>query len=246
MQQERDRLFFEQRWVGCAVVSVILHAAVLAAPVYMKSADKIDTVEIALADVAGSPVPAPSNSERITKLEHPSSPLKTRPRNRPVEPAKTAILCPKKETGLRSDSINDLAKDTVSQTTDNDTPASGGQETKPASGGSGGPHASGQSGDGGIGEGRFGSPDGPRFLHRAIPEYPFIARKRNMEGKVVLAAIIDEHGRLSKVEVIEASHQLFVEPSIDALKKSTFLPARRNGVVIPMRALIPIRFSLKE
>lgn len=92
----------------------------------------------------------------------------------------------------------------------------------------------------------FGSPSGPRFLHREIPEYPFLARKRKIEGKVVLAVVIDATGRLAKAEVIEASNEAFANASLEALKKSTFLPARRNGQPVTSRAILPIRFSLIE
>lgn len=92
----------------------------------------------------------------------------------------------------------------------------------------------------------FGTPSGPRFLHRAIPEYPFLARRRKMEGKVILAVIIDETGKLTKTEVIEASDRTFVDASLEALKKSTFLPARRNGQPVTCKAILPIRFSLVD
>ncbi len=98
----------------------------------------------------------------------------------------------------------------------------------------------------GIGEAGFGSPAGPRFLHREMPEYPHVAKRRKKEGKVVLMLTIDEHGRLLNIEVVEASDPLFVGPSVDAVKKSTFFPAMRNGAPIAVRVMLPIRFSLKD
>jgi TonB family protein len=93
---------------------------------------------------------------------------------------------------------------------------------------------------------RFGSPAGPRFLKRKMPQYPFAARKLKKEGKVVLAVTIDMNGCLRHVDVLEASDPLFVPPSIAALEKSSFLPAVRNGSPITVKAILPIRFALSD
>jgi len=92
----------------------------------------------------------------------------------------------------------------------------------------------------------FGSPSGPRFLRRKNPEYPIAARKRKIEGKVVLAIIIDSTGCLKNIDILEASDSIFVNPTIEALKKSSFIPASRNGTPITVKAILPIRFALSD
>lgn len=62
----------------------------------------------------------------------------------------------------------------------------------------------------------------------------------------MLMVVIDAAGKLTKADVVEASDQMFVRPSLDAVKKSTFLPALRNGQPVGSSALLPIRFSLTE
>jgi protein TonB len=57
---------------------------------------------------------------------------------------------------------------------------------------------------------------------------------------------IDAVGRLTGVDVVEASDRIFVESSLEAVKKSTYLPAVRNGRPVACRALLPIRFSLTD
>ena len=124
----------------------------------------------------------------------------------------------------------------------------GGSGTGSGGGGGSGSGSGGGSGSGngpGTGAG-FGTPGGPRFLHRAVPEYPFLARRRKKEGSVLLMVTIDEAGRLMKTEVVETSDQMFVGPSLEAVKKSTFLPAQRDGRPVACKALLPIRFSLTE
>jgi protein TonB len=73
-----------------------------------------------------------------------------------------------------------------------------------------------------------------------------LARRRGKEGTVILMVTIDAAGNLSKVDVVKASDKLFVEPSVNAVKRSTFLPARRNGEPVACAALLPMRFTLRE
>ncbi len=91
----------------------------------------------------------------------------------------------------------------------------------------------------------FGSVMGPNFLHREMPIYPFTARRMNKEGKVVLRLTIDEHGRLVSTEVVEGAGFGFTEAALEAVKKSTYRPAKRDGVAILSRAILPVRFELK-
>jgi TonB family protein len=104
----------------------------------------------------------------------------------------------------------------------------------------------GQSSGNDIGNTSFGSPMGPKFRHRKNPEYPIAARKQKKEGRVVLAITIDKNGNLKDVEILEASDPLFIKPSIDALKKSSFFPASRNGAPITVKAIFPIRFAIQD
>jgi protein TonB len=101
-------------------------------------------------------------------------------------------------------------------------------------------------GAGGLGQAMFGGLGGPRFLRRELPEYPLLARRRKKEGTVSLMVTIDAHGKLIKVDVIAASDPIFVGPSVEAVKKSTFVPANRNGVPVAVKAILPIRFALSD
>jgi len=95
-------------------------------------------------------------------------------------------------------------------------------------------------------ETKFGASVAPAFLHREMPVYPMIARKLAKEGKVVLKLTIDENGNLSDVEVIDKASYGFTEAAVEAVKKSTFLPAKKDGKPIASRALLPIRFRLER
>lgn len=92
----------------------------------------------------------------------------------------------------------------------------------------------------------FGSAEGPKFEEQVPPEYPFAARKRSMEGTVVLRLSIDELGMLQEVEVLEATDPLFIPAAINSVKKSFFIPAKNNRRPVPSQAILPVHFRLKK
>ncbi|HBR22592.1 MAG TPA: hypothetical protein DD713_08545 [Nitrospiraceae bacterium] len=96
-----------------------------------------------------------------------------------------------------------------------------------------------------IVEGEFGSINGPSFLKMVKPEYPRFARRLGKEGKVVLRLFIDGHGRLVSVEIVEKAGHGFDEASVNAVKASTFRPAKLNGHPVACKALLPVRFKLE-
>jgi TonB family protein len=98
----------------------------------------------------------------------------------------------------------------------------------------------------GSGDVEFGTATGPRFLHRELPVYPMMARRLGKEGRVILRLAIDEKGDLLNVEVTEKAGHGFTEAAVEAVKKSTFLPAKKDGKPIASRALLPIRFQLER
>lgn len=92
----------------------------------------------------------------------------------------------------------------------------------------------------------FGAAIAPSFLYREMPVYPLFARKLGKEGKVVLRLTIDERGDLIHIEVVEKAGFGFVEAAVDAVRKSSFLPAKKDGKPVVSRALLPIRFTLRR
>jgi len=92
----------------------------------------------------------------------------------------------------------------------------------------------------------LGDVGSPRFIHRELPTYPFMARKLGKEGKVVLRLALDAQGRLQGIDIVEANGFGFAEAASSAIRKSTFAPAVRDGRAISSRVLVPVRFVLKE
>jgi TonB family protein len=59
---------------------------------------------------------------------------------------------------------------------------------------------------------------------RVVPEYPELARRMNVAGKVKIEVVISPEGRVSKTKVI-GGHPLLVNASVEALKEWRFTPA---------------------
>lgn len=95
-------------------------------------------------------------------------------------------------------------------------------------------------------EGQFGAQGGPTYLNRVLPTYPAFARRIGKEGTVLLRLTLDDRGTLSRVEVMNKAGYGFDEAALAAVKASRFRPALRNGKPVHCRALLPVRFELRE
>lgn len=113
--------------------------------------------------------------------------------------------------------------------------------------GTGGGTARGSSpGSSGHAEVRFGASDGPRFLNRFEPAYPNFARRLGKEGTVLLRVTINECGRAADVEILQKAGPGFDEEAVRAVRSSTYIPAARDGRPLTCKAILPVRFVLKD
>jgi len=68
-----------------------------------------------------------------------------------------------------------------------------------------------------------------------------------IQGRVVLAAVVDTLGRIEprSFTVVSATHPGFVAPAQQALAASVFRPARMRGRAVRVRVHVPIDFRLR-
>ena len=105
---------------------------------------------------------------------------------------------------------------------------------------------------GGTGPGRGGG-SGNGTSARAIggyqvkPRYPESARRRGIEGTVLLKMRITAQGRVEDVQVVRsAGYPDLDESAIEAVRRWRFEPARRNGEPVAEDAvLLPVVFQLQ-
>ncbi len=79
------------------------------------------------------------------------------------------------------------------------------------------------------------------------PEYPRKARRRGLEGRVILRVVVDPAGKPARVEVSEGSgHGLLDRAAVRAVRRWRFTPARRNGRAVGGEVLVPVVFRLTD
>lgn len=84
----------------------------------------------------------------------------------------------------------------------------------------------------------------PRYTNFKL-QYPAMARRRNIEGTVLVAVYVAETGNIDKVELLEDPGHGFGDAVIEAFKRAKASPATRGGKAIAVVQRIPIKFSLR-
>ncbi len=87
----------------------------------------------------------------------------------------------------------------------------------------------------------------PLPLRECPARYTEEARGAAVEGVVVLAAIIDEHGRARDITVVQGLPHGLTQSAIAELTRCPFSPGERNGQPVPVRLReLKFRFVLTE
>ena len=85
----------------------------------------------------------------------------------------------------------------------------------------------------------------PEVLKMVLPEYPEIARKAGVEGKVILTIVVDEQGNVIQADImVEEPIGIFGQAAIDAVMQYKFKPARQRDKAIKVQMGHTIIFSL--
>jgi protein TonB len=78
------------------------------------------------------------------------------------------------------------------------------------------------------------------------PDYPAAARRRNLEGTVLLEVLVDRHGRAAQVRISRScGHDLLDRGALKSVQQWRFAPARRMGQPQEMWVQVPVRFQLQ-
>ena len=85
----------------------------------------------------------------------------------------------------------------------------------------------------------------PRSLERIVPEYPRIARRRGLEGEVVIRVTISLSGDPLTAEIVSPSdHRVLNDAAIAAVQAARFQPGRVGDQPTEMSLSIRIVFEL--
>lgn len=85
----------------------------------------------------------------------------------------------------------------------------------------------------------------PEMVHAVTPEYPEIAKRAGITGKVYVKVLVDKEGRPKKTAIVKSDSELFNQAAIDAAMKSAFSPALQNQRPIAVWITLPYKFTLE-
>jgi len=77
-----------------------------------------------------------------------------------------------------------------------------------------------------------------------ILKYPEIARRNNIEGTVIVRALIDKNGRVMKTSVDKTDNAVLTDAAVDAVSRIVCTPAIQNGQPVRIWIQIPVVFRL--
>lgn len=86
----------------------------------------------------------------------------------------------------------------------------------------------------------------PLYRNNPLPKYPKMARRRGLQGMVVLEVLVDKNGEVADLRILTSSGHYSLDKAATAgVKNWTFEPAIREGKKVKMWVRVPIRFELK-
>jgi TonB family protein len=84
-----------------------------------------------------------------------------------------------------------------------------------------------------------------RLTHEEDPKYPKDARKKKIQGRVVLQVTVDEHGKVNRAAGISGDLSL-VNAAEEAVLKWEFEPFTRNGQAVSVQQNLNFNFDLNR
>ena len=82
-----------------------------------------------------------------------------------------------------------------------------------------------------------------RLIQSTPPVYPALAKSNRVSGDVVLDALIDAAGNVTKVKVI-SGQVLLQQAAVDTVRHWKYEPARLDGQAVAMHLTVTVRFRL--
>ena len=86
----------------------------------------------------------------------------------------------------------------------------------------------------------------PQIIKQVKPEYPELAMRAALEGKVWVKIWVDKEGKPREVVVLKSDAEIFNEPAINAAKQFLFTPAYMNNGPVSVWVSVPFNFKLAD
>lgn len=86
----------------------------------------------------------------------------------------------------------------------------------------------------------------PEIVYSPTPEYPELARRAGITGKVYVKILVDKEGKPKKAVIFKSDSDLFNDAAIAAAMKSAFTPAIQDNKPVTVWIVIPYKFTLQQ
>jgi protein TonB len=206
-----------------------------------------------------SPVPPPRRiiADRPVARRAIPPPVRPRPVERPVEPPPPAVVTqplPQVTAPLATiaaDAIDraGVLTEVSSPETSNGPGSGGGAGTGTGTGiGEGDGSGVGPGSGGGTGGGPYRPGAGitpPSIIREVKPDYPQDARRRGIEGDVVVEVIVRADGSVGQVRLLQGLGAGLDERAVAAVRQWRFDPARRHGTPVDVVVEIAVEFRMR-
>jgi TonB family protein len=91
-----------------------------------------------------------------------------------------------------------------------------------------------------------GSVTAPVELSTVAPTFPESVRRRGVEGRVVVEAIISCEGRVLDPAVLSSTETALEASALEAVLQWRYRPAQFNGQPVPVSLSVAVKFALKK
>jgi protein TonB len=86
----------------------------------------------------------------------------------------------------------------------------------------------------------------PQIIKQVKPDYPELAMRAGLEGKVWVKIWVDKEGKPRQVVVLKSDAEIFNDPAIAAAKQFLFTPAYMNNGPVAVWVSVPFSFKLAD
>ncbi|HEV8240810.1 MAG TPA: energy transducer TonB [Thermoanaerobaculia bacterium] len=84
----------------------------------------------------------------------------------------------------------------------------------------------------------------PRLVRQVQPVYPLAARLTGTQGVVIVEAVIDQHGEVSKVRVLKGLPHGLDDAAVEAVEQWKFAPAMLYGKPVAVYFTLTVNFRI--
>jgi protein TonB len=92
----------------------------------------------------------------------------------------------------------------------------------------------------------FAVSEKPVPIKQVKPQYPDLARRANIEGRVVVTVTIGKDGKVEDAVIFSSAASMLNEAALEAARQFEFTPAKQRDKTVRVKMNLPFNFTLKN